>query len=176
MGVPLGSVTIFIWFVFPLIPFQPLLSSSVHLFCQGKLREGSDYLVARQHWPCGCTQHWIQGFVFWLGHCLLLPVSFPLVSSSSWSCAFSPLLLHPFSTPILFSPLCLYDCTVEASAPGRWAVPVASRSRSSREHLSKPRSVMTTQQWGNWADPEAKAVRGDWWEGQRGQAILVPPT
>lgn len=52
------------------------------------------------------------------------------------------------------------DGTGEISAPGRCVVLRARRSSSSREHLSKPCSVMTTQQWGNWADPEAKLLAG----------------
>lgn len=42
----------------------------------------------------------------------------------------------------------------------RCALLRARRSSSSREHLSKLCSVMTTQQWGNWADPEAKLLAG----------------
>lgn len=143
-----------------------------------KMWADSDDQVARQHWLCEATYTGIW-VLFWLGFNLLLSTSFLLVVILSLIfliLCFSFLLLFLSFTPFLFTPFCLYDCTVEIPAPGRCAVPLASRSSSSREHLSKLCSVMTTQQWGNWADPEAKAVRGDWWEGQRGQAILVPPT
>lgn len=64
--------------------------------------------------------------------------------------------------------------SVSSSLPGDgWCDNAATCSRG---HLSRGVCVMSTQHWGNWADLWAKAVSKDWWEGQWGHGILVPPT
>lgn len=168
---PHGSVTIFfwIWFLFSIITGFNLCH------CTLKMWADWDYQVARQQWCCEAPYQWDPASVL-VGHQSSPFHRFPVgCHSLTHPSDHQPCLFSRFSC-VSHSFFCLYDCTVDIPVPGRCAVILASRSSSSHEHLSKLCSVMTTQQWGNWADPKAKAVRGDWWEGQQGQAILVPPT
>lgn len=160
LGPSLGSVTIFTWFVFP--PRCLFYLSYCTFSVWVKMWADSDHRVARQPNVASVQARKVGFWVwFWLGFIFLRPVGplyLPLIFL---------ILCLPFSLPFffLFPSLCLYDCTVEMCGAS------SSRSSSSREHLSKLCSVMTTQQWGNWADPEAKLL-----EGTGGKASRVRPS
>lgn len=72
-GVTIGCVTIFIWFVFPLLPLLPVLSLSAFVCRLSKMLADSDCLVARQHLPCSIKRNLLR-----TGHCLLRRLYFSL--------------------------------------------------------------------------------------------------